>query len=281
MPIRNDTLALIIVVNPSSNETQSARTLTLYAQCDNCGSPNLIVQDDPQGEGGDSYSFISNADGSYSGTFSWSTQPGYTDGTVLAPLSWYETLSAFQATIIMSPSTPFTSWYFVNNGISYTTASAPSLIFNRVSCLCGNGILDPFEQCDPPNAPCCMPDCQLNPMISLGQQVTCRASVSSCDVAEMCTANGECPPDGFVTGTLCNTNPSLCGYNSYCTGSSPYCPALPTTPVPAGTLCMKAPGICYANATCDGVTTVCPPTLPTTNATCKILISTYGMVFAI
>ncbi len=152
-----DVLSAIIVVNPSSSQTVNATTLQLYSQFTKCGSLALVVQDDPQGQ--DQYSFLQNSDGSYSGTFTWNTQPKMTDGAVVSPISWYGNLVPFSLQLTMSPSTPFTSWYLQNTGLSYPTSQSNSLLIKRVSCTCGNGILDPYEDCDPPGGPdglCCI-----------------------------------------------------------------------------------------------------------------------------
>lgn len=62
---------------------------------------------------------------------------------------------------------------------------------------CGNGVLDPDEQCDDGNrAPgdCCGSDCAFEPL-----GTTCRPVHASCDVAETCTGlSGVCPADAAM-----------------------------------------------------------------------------------
>ncbi len=116
--------------------------------------------------------------------------------------------------IVVSMQTTITSWLLTNANqeISYTTA--PTLMITRVSCSCGNGIIDQFEECDPPDGSCCLADCNINPLIQR-QAVTCRPSAGSCDVIETCYGNGTCPPDSFfAVGTLCLVNTEGCGYNA-------------------------------------------------------------------
>src|SRR5262249_5473170 len=57
---------------------------------------------------------------------------------------------------------------------------------------CGNGVLDPGEECDPgiAGSGCCYVDCQLKPASAI-----CRAASSSCDTPERCDgASPTCPP---------------------------------------------------------------------------------------
>lgn len=62
---------------------------------------------------------------------------------------------------------------------------------------CGNGTLDPGEQCDDgnrENGDCCGADCTFEPIGTV-----CRAASGPCDVPESCTgASGSCPADLFL-----------------------------------------------------------------------------------
>src|SRR5439155_1002922 len=59
---------------------------------------------------------------------------------------------------------------------------------------CGDGVLDPGEQCDDGNVQdgdCCSSTCRFEPATTL-----CRPAAGGCDVAEFCTgASGSCPAD--------------------------------------------------------------------------------------
>jgi hypothetical protein len=58
---------------------------------------------------------------------------------------------------------------------------------------------------------------------------TCRASTGVCDIAETCDgARTDCPPDGFLLGTVCGTAPTC--QQRICTGNSAICPG--PTPIP-------------------------------------------------
>ncbi len=99
-----------------------------------------MVQDDPS----DQYTFISDG-ASYSGVFAWTTQASSTDGVVVSPINWYGTLQSFQVQVTMSPNYPFTSWFLFNSNSTFVAASNSTLVINRISCTCGNGVVDAFE----------------------------------------------------------------------------------------------------------------------------------------
>jgi hypothetical protein len=90
----------------------------------------------------------------------------------------------------------------------------------RLSDLCGNGVVDAGEACDGglTGSPCCTAFCTPNP------------------------AGWPCAAD-----TVCST--------SACDGAGA-CVAFPKT---AGTLCRLATGLCDTPEVCDGTATVCPP----------------------
>ncbi len=75
---------------------------------------------------------------------------------------------------------------------------------------CGDGNLEPGEQCDDGNTvagDCCSPTCQFEPSTTV-----CRAAASECDVAETCTgASGTCPSDAVLpTGSPCTDDGDPC-----------------------------------------------------------------------
>lgn len=94
--------------------------------------------------------------------------------------------------------------------------------------------------------------------------LTCRNTISGCDVAETCTgASTSCPADGFLpAATVCRGSTRTCQDDAVCSGSSPLCPANPATP--AGVVCRVADQTCELDATCDGSSFGCPanPVMP-------------------
>jgi len=67
--------------------------------------------------------------------------------------------------------------------------------------ICGNGIIEPGESCDPPNGACCGSTCQLAPAGTV-----CRTTTDHCRVNATCTGSGPaCPPNGFSSDT------AMCG----------------------------------------------------------------------
>jgi probable HAF family extracellular repeat protein/cysteine-rich repeat protein len=152
--------------------------------------------------------------------------------------------------------------------------------------LCGDGTLDPGEQCDDGNrddGDCCTITCDFAPAGSpcpaddaicstsacdgAGSCVhapgaagtTCRAAAGECDLAETCSGEStECPPDLRVaSGTACAPDAELCTAD-VCDGTNAACthPAGNT-----GVTCRAAaPGaVCDVAEACDGVTPGCPP----------------------
>ncbi|MCP4006504.1 MAG: S8 family serine peptidase, partial [bacterium] len=90
--------------------------------------------------------------------------------------------------------------------------------------ICGDGTLDPPEQCDDGNTSagdCCSPTCEFEP-----DTTECRASADVCDVAELCTGSAAtCPVDAFAADTTeCRASADVCDVAELCTGSAATCP---------------------------------------------------------
>jgi PKD repeat protein len=94
----------------------------------------------------------------------------------------------------------------------------------------------------------------------VGTSVTCRASTSTCDVAEVCSgASAACPADGFAAVTQeCRASAGICDVAERCTGSNAICP--PDAPAVDGLVCGSGPF-------CDGART-CQAGVCTTRAAC-------------
>lgn len=84
---------------------------------------------------------------------------------------------------------------------------------------CGNGIVEPGEQCD--GGACCQA-CQY---AAAGSQ--CRAAATSCDAAELCDGMSDvCPPDApAAAGSTCRASGGPCDPAEVCDGTSFDCPA--------------------------------------------------------
>src|SRR5262249_17504192 len=80
---------------------------------------------------------------------------------------------------------------------------------------CGNGIVDPGEECDSGPGSCCTEDCRLR-----AGGAVCRPSTGSCDMAETCDGLGAtCPADVLAAaGTPCPTS-EICSSSATCDGA--------------------------------------------------------------
>ena len=121
---------------------------------------------------------------------------------------------------------------------------------------CGDGVLDPDEQCDDGNledGDCCSSTCQFEAATTL-----CRPAAGPCDVAEFCTGtSGSCPVDQFQPATLeCRGAIGPCDQSEFCTGHGSACPADAFKPATA--VCRAAAGPCDAAETCTGSDASCP-----------------------
>ncbi|HZS37276.1 MAG TPA: hypothetical protein VFF06_10630 [Polyangia bacterium] len=118
--------------------------------------------------------------------------------------------------------------------------------------VCGNGIVESGEQCDPPG-PCCSGACTF-----LGAATVCRQAAGPCDVAARCTGgSAACPANGFLPATaICRNAVGPCDKAENCTGSSAACPA--DQLVAAGTVCRPSAGACDVAESCNGSSAACP-----------------------
>lgn len=96
--------------------------------------------------------------------------------------------------------------------------------------ICGDGIVEGPEQCEPGTQAgqnlCCLSNCTF-----AASGTTCREAAGDCDVAETCDGSSpSCPTDSFEPSTT--TCSGLVGYcdvtdDTFCTGNSPTCPGVP------------------------------------------------------
>src|SRR5438034_2037931 len=139
-----------------------------------------------------------------------------------------------------------------------TSASwAADIATYKADANCGNGTLDPGEDCDQGASngtagSCCSASCRF---VTSG--TICRAAANECDVAESCTgSSATCPADAVkAAGTACTDEGNPCT-SDVCDGTSVTC----THPAGnAGAVCRAAAGECDVAETCDGASTACPP----------------------
>jgi hypothetical protein len=115
--------------------------------------------------------------------------------------------------------------------------------------VCGDGIVTAPETCDN-SSPCCV-NCQAQ------TGTVCRSALTSCDVAETCTAAGVCPSTDSVqpSGHVCAAATSPCQNAGVCDGTTKTCGAVSNKP--AGTVCRAAVNSCDVAETCS-TAGVCP-----------------------
>jgi hypothetical protein len=145
--------------------------------------------------------------------------------------------------------------YAAAGSINPSRRWAAAIATYRASASCGNGVVDPGEQCDTasPDSGCCAPDCSIDVAGTV-----CRAAAGTCDVAESCTgADASCPADTFTPAdTVCRTSAGPCDLPEACTGFDSACPA--DSRAPAGTLCRPASDLCDVQEVCSGASVGCP-----------------------
>jgi hypothetical protein len=120
---------------------------------------------------------------------------------------------------------------------------------------CGDGVLDPGEQCDvgaDPTGTCCTASCTF-----LAANTECRPAAGDCDVAEVCTGTSAlCPPNAFKPPGVCRPAAGLCDLAEMCSGTGPTCPA--DALQSAGFVCRPSASACDVPEVCTGLSIDCP-----------------------
>ena len=102
--------------------------------------------------------------------------------------------------------------------------------------------------------------------------VLCRALAGPCDLEEVCTTEGVCPPDEFeMSTTVCRPADGgvACDAPEFCTGTSTQCPA--DLPAASAVPCRASAGMCDVAEACDGVSFDCPADLKASVSTsCRL-----------
>ena len=140
------------------------------------------------------------------------------------------------------------------NALQATVGAVAELVGARSPTTCGDGTLDPEEQCDDGNlvaGDCCSPFCSIEPAGTL-----CRDAVGVCDLVELCDGTSDgCPADTKSSG-ICRPQSGACDIAEACDGVSDACPG---DAVATNTFtCRPAAGVCDAAELCDGVGPACP-----------------------
>ena len=148
----------------------------------------------------------------------------------------------------------------------YATGSADNAVAVFHVRRCGDGVLDPGEQCDDGNVldgDCCSSTCQFEPATTI-----CRPAAGACDVAEFCTgSSSSCPADQLEPSTFeCRGALGSCDEAEFCTGTDTACPA--DAFKPATVECRPAAGDCDVAETCTGTGPTCSPNAKST-AVCR------------
>ncbi len=117
---------------------------------------------------------------------------------------------------------------------------------------CGNGVLEPGEQCDDGNlndGDCCSSTCQFEPSGS-----TCPDDGNPC-TTDLCNATGTCIHDAGNAAAVCRPAAGECDLPETCTGTSAECPP-DDGKKPAGTACTDDGNPCTLDI-CDGTDNDC------------------------
>lgn len=148
-------------------------------------------------------------------------------------------------------------WFSGGSTILTNVPANQLLTITEPTNTCGDGIVDPSEQCDEGAAnglvSCCQVNCRIRP-----SGVACRDAAGLCDAAEVCDGVAStCPADGFLTlGTECRATAGSCDVAETCSGAGPACPA--DAFEPSTVECRGPAGVCDVAENCTGSDAACP-----------------------
>lgn len=118
--------------------------------------------------------------------------------------------------------------------------------------LCGNGVIDGDEECDPgPDVfgDCCNSICRNIPVGGV-----CRSAAGACDVAETCIGSPPTCPADVKSTAQCRAAAGVCDISEFCDGVGNACPA----DAKSTAQCRGSAGVCDIADFCNGVTNNCP-----------------------
>src|SRR5438876_263449 len=130
---------------------------------------------------------------------------------------------------------------------------------------CGNGVIDPGEDCDDGNqvnGDCCSSNCKFEPATTL-----CRPAAGPCDVADFCTGTSAACPSDAKKKSVCRAAAGPCDVAERCDGTHDTCPA--DAFKSADTECRAAAGVCDTAESCTGTDAACPADVKKTGDVCR------------
>jgi cysteine-rich repeat protein len=203
---------------------------------------------------------ISASGGATSNLFTGGTFSGSLGVTRTTDANGVAYLPLLSSSSVSLTATPPAGNEFLPTNLSARTFASNTGIAILLQSLCGDGIIQPGEQCDDGNSNSgdgCSSTCQIEPCfacsgapslctpLSAGAQCPDEGNVCTTDV---CDNSGHCTHPPGNRGTLCRMPAGACDLAGFCTGSSPVCP---NTTKPDGTACDDGV-FCNGADTCSG-----------------------------
>ena len=124
-------------------------------------------------------------------------------------------------------------------GSSFADVTPPT-----ASAVCGNGTVEPGEQCDDASGCCSAVTCQIE-----GSGTSCGSAATECSAQDTCDGAGVCVANNLVVGTTCGDAGTQCTNQDTCDGGGA---CTDNGFAGTGTSCGAAGTECSAQDTCDG-----------------------------